>query len=467
MLTVTDKVLTKSQFIQIIKGEDKAVIWHSLFGNPKIVSKETVDIIGKFFRPRQLCSVLRQYDYEENNEKAIQDLIANYYLIPKDFDERKFLAKHMKEREKTIVDGSLINYLELIMSEACNFRCSYCIHFNNLEMSDRIKNPKKFMNFEVAKEAVDKYLMILRKRGKREVEINFGGGEPLLAWTVIKQVLEYCQLNHGKEFDFRFSINTNASMITPKIAGKIKEYHVEIASSLDGLREGNNLVRLAKSGGGTFEAILRGFENLAKQGYPMEGIAVTVNDQNFRFIDEKIIDWANEQGMKEVRIDIDIIGIIQTPIEDIVAKLMRIRRYAMCYGIEIAGFWSRPIENLNDSALDSHVAFCGAVRGNSICVNPLGDIYGCGYSVTQLGTIFQIESFCNPESRYHHFVREHLTGMMKMCKGCMIESQCGGGCEITQEFARATNTVKIKRMCDFYRQMTHELLVEQLQETDT
>ena len=62
---------------------------------------------------------------------------------------------------------------------------------------------------------------------------------------------------------------------------------MEIASSLDGLREGNDMVRLTKSGGSTFEVVMQGFDNLAKQGYPMEGIAVTVNDQNFPFIDEK------------------------------------------------------------------------------------------------------------------------------------------------------------------------------------
>ena len=102
------------------------------------------------------------------------------------------------------------------------------------------------------------------------------------------------------------------------------------------------MVRFTKSGGGTFEAVTQGFDNLAKQGYPIEGIAVTVNDQNFPFIDKKIIDWANERGMKEVRIDIDIIGMIQTSVENIIAKLMRLRQYAKDFNIEIAGFWSRP-----------------------------------------------------------------------------------------------------------------------------
>ena len=466
MLSVKDEILIKSQFIQMVRDKDKAIIWHSLFGNPKIVSKETLAFLEIFSHPRQLSSVLEEYSYDKNSKKALQDLIENYYFVPKNFDEREFLAKHMKERKKSITDGSLINYLELIMSETCNFRCSYCVHFNNLEMSNRIKNPKKFMSFKIAKKTIDGYLKILQKHRKAIAEINFGGGEPLLSWKVIERVLEYCQSNYSKKFDFQFSINTNASLITHKIAKKLKEYHLEIASSLDGLREGNDMVRLTKSGGGTFEVVTQGFDNLAKQGYPVEGIAVTVNDQNFPFIDEKIIDWANERGMKEVRIDIDIIGMIQTSVENIVAKLMRLRKYAKSCGIEIAGFWSRPAENLNDSTLDSYVAFCGMVRGNSICVNPSGEIYGCGYSTIQLGSLHQIDSFYTAESLYSRIVRNHLTGAMEMCRGCIIEGQCGGGCEITQEFSRITNTAKTERMCDFYRQMTRELLIEQLRELD-
>jgi len=467
MLVTKDEVLIKSQFVRAVRDKDKAVIWHSLFGNPKIVSEETMVLLDFFSNPHSLSSFLIEYDVGENGEEVIQDLIASHHLIPKDFDERKFLTKHTQEREKSITNGSLIDYLELIMSEACNFRCTYCIHFNNLETSDRIKNPKKFMTFEVARETVDRYLAILRQHGKDVAEVNFGGGEPLLAWPAIERVLEYCRLNYDKEFTFRFSINTNASLITSEIAKKLKEYCVEIASSLDGLQDGNDRVRLTKSGGGTFKAIVSGFENLAEQGYPLEGVSVTVNEQNFPFLNEKIIDWATGQQMQEVRIDIDVIGMVDIPVEDIVARLMQIWRYAEDYGMEIAGFWSRPAENLNDSTLDAPVAFCGAVRGNSMCVSPSGNIYGCGYSTTQLGTLHQINSFHAPEGRYHRFVRDHLTGTMEMCKGCIIEGQCGGGCNITQEFARATKTAKIERMCDFYCQMTCELLLEQLRKMDS
>lgn len=458
-----DKYYKKSPFVQVVRDGEYAVIWHSLFGYPKIVSVETLEFLHSFSELTTIHSKLGDQINDED-QKMLEELLRCYFLVPSDFDDRAFLEEKMREREAEIISGSLIDYLELIMSETCNFRCTYCIHFNNLETSDRINNPKKFMRFDTAKEAVDRYIEIIRGHGKRTAEINFGGGEPLLAWPVIRQVLEYCRATYGEKFEFRFSINTNASLITPEIATTLKKYGVEIASSLDGLQEGNDQVRLTKSGGGTFSQIMKGFEALAQVGYPLDGFAVTVTEKNFYQLDESIIDWAVARGMKEVRIDIDVVDMVEIPVEEVVAKLMCLRRYAAAKGIDVSGFWSRPAENLNESTLESCVAFCGAVRGNNICVSPRGNIYGCGYSTTQLGNLTQIESFHAPGTAYHRFVRGHLTGAMEMCKGCMIEGQCGGGCNITQEFARVTKTAKIERMCDFYRRMTQEILLEQLRE---
>jgi len=458
--------LVRSRFIRVIQDGDKFIIWHSLFGRPKIVSREMKEFLELFSSPRTLNSIYDEYELEQNEEIHIKEMIADYYLIPKGFNERAFLAEKNKAREQFVTNGSLINYLELIMSEACNFHCTYCIHFSNLETSGRINNPNKFMHFEVAKKAVDYYLAVLRQHAKKTAEINFGGGEPLLAWPIIEQILDYCVITHGQEFAFDFSINTNASLITSEIAKKLKEFHVEVASSLDGLREGNDRVRLTKSGKGTFNAILKGFDVLAAQDYPLNSIAVTVNENNFSYLDEKLIDWAFEHKMSELRIDIDVINMVEIPIREIVRKLMRLKEYAGRHEIEIVGFWSRPAENLNDSSLEVYVAFCGAIRGNSICVSPSGNIYSCGYSTAQIGTLDQIKSFHVSGGKYHCFVRDHFVGAVEMCRGCMIEGQCGGGCNITREFARATKTSKIDRMCDFYRQMTHELLIEQSREVE-
>lgn len=456
-------VYVKSPFMQVVREGDSAVIWHSLFGNPKVVSVETIDFLNEFSIPTRLLVALGQY-ISNIDIGAIEELINGYFIVPDRFDEREFLNEKMREREQEIINGSRINYLELIMSEECNFRCVYCIHFNNLRKSNRINNSKKFMCFDIAKEIIDWYLEILRNHGKRVSKINFGGGEPLLVWPVILRILEYCEKTHGLEFEFHFSINTNASLITSKVAESLKRYQIKISSSLDGFKKDNDLVRMTKSGNGTFNSIIKGFNALDNIGYPLDGFTITINERNFHLLNNSIIDWAFVRGMNNLRIDIDVINIVEMPMEDIVNKLIELRSYAYKRGVNVCGFWSRPAENLNESALETVVAFCGAIKGSSICVNPSGSIYMCGYSNIEIGKFSEVKKFPFISENYFHFVRDHMSGKMEMCKGCIIEGQCGGGCNITHEFAHTVKSVKIERMCVFYRRMTKEIIQEQLLE---
>lgn len=460
-----DVVLTKSIHAQCVRDGENAIIWHSLFGHSQIVSSPTLALLDLFNTPRPVSDLTKEYELSDDIVSAIETLYANHYLISPDFNERQYLANRMKSRSHKVTDGSMIEFLELIMSEACNLRCTYCIHFNNLETSNRISNPTKFMNFTTAKQTVDGFMAIRRQNHKNTAYINFGGGEPLLAWPVIEQVLQYCDESYGHEFQLRYTINTNCTLITREIAEKLKKHKVEIAASLDGLKQANDLVRITKNGKGSFDQIMKGFEILESVGYPLDGFAVTVNERNLPEINEALIDWAVAHNMKEVRIDIDMVDIVDVSLEDIVNKLMQIRRYAKRFNVDVPGFWSRATENLNFATLEENVAFCGAVRGNSMCVSPSGKIYGCGYSNTQLGELVQIGNLSAPGGNYHKFVERHLTGNMDMCRGCMIEGQCAGGCNITIEYATSTNTMsKIDRMCDFYREMTRQLLLEELHE---
>lgn len=463
MQTVAQTTYRIPSFVQIVRRGDRAIIWHSLFGNPRVVSESALEFLSLFNEPISLADFADEYEVSEEASKIIDDFIGTHYLIPDGFDERAFLAEKMQAGESAVTDGSRVDYLELIMSEACNFRCVYCIHFDNLETSERINAPKKHMTFDVAKKTVDGFIEALRQHGKKTAEINFGGGEPLLVWPVVRQVLSYCVETYSDEFVFSFSINTNGSLITREIAESLRDYRVSVAISLDGLGDANDSVRIKRSGLGTFVEITRGIDWLAEVGYPIDGVAVTVNELNFSGVNRELIDWAHDRNMTDVRIDIDVINMVHVPVEEIVERLVAIRRYAKSLGIDIVGFWSRAFENLNSDVFEDAVAFCGAVRGNSMCVSPSGGIYGCGYSTAQLGSLAQIKYLTQPEGDYHRFVKHRFTGAMEMCRGCMIEAQCGGGCNITQEYARATRSAKMDRMCDFYRAMTRELVLEQLE----
>ena len=111
----------KSPFVQVVQNGDSTVIWHSLFGYPRVVPIETLDFLESFSEPTTISSRLGDKLTEEDQE-AIEELLRCYFLVPENFDDRVFLEEKMREREKEIISGLLIDYLELIMSEACNFR---------------------------------------------------------------------------------------------------------------------------------------------------------------------------------------------------------------------------------------------------------------------------------------------------------------------------------------------------------
>ncbi|MFA5178010.1 MAG: radical SAM protein [Candidatus Paceibacterota bacterium] len=457
---MSDLVLKKSKFLQVQIADEKIVIWHSLFGYPKIISKETLEFLNIFSRPKKLSLVIKKYQIGKEDQVYIKDLINCYFLVPDKINERSIVKSRYQEKEKSLASGCFIKYLELIISESCNFRCRYCIHFNNIENSDRISNPNKIMNFVTAKKTVDLYLSILKKNNSHLAKINFGGGEPLLAWPVIEKTIRYCLKNYTDCFEFNFSINTNASLIDKNIAKKLKKYRVSVASSLDGLKKANDSVRISKSEKGTFDIILNGLNYLKIAKYPVDGISVTLNNYNFYLFDKNFIDWAKLNKMKELRIDIDVIGMIDIPNKEIIDKLISLKEYAKLNDINVSGFWSRPAENMNDSILDTDVAFCGATRGNNLCVNSQGEIYPCGYSNYKIGNIEKFNNLFKKNSKYCNFVKNKMIGEVKSCKGCSIEGQCIGGCAITREFADINKTAKIEKMCEFYQSMTRILLVE-------
>ncbi len=170
----------KSAFLQSVAREDGALIWHSLFGNPLTVSLSTLSFLDMFQKPSNLEGLYEEYEIDAEQDATIKRLIANHALIPVDFNEREFLGQHMQKRDAKVPSGHMIDYLELIMSEACNFRCTYCIHFNNLETSDRIDNPKKFMAFDSAVQIVNGYLSILRRHGKKTSIHQFRWGRAVI-----------------------------------------------------------------------------------------------------------------------------------------------------------------------------------------------------------------------------------------------------------------------------------------------
>lgn len=148
--------------------------------------------------------------------------------------------------------GKNIRQLTLQVTQQCNFRCAYC-PYTTAEFDNQREHGVKKMSVETAKKGVD--FLADHSKDQNNVTIGFYGGEPLLRFDLIKEVVEYAEeVFMGKGISF--TLTTNGSLLTDEIVDFFIEHNMDIMISLDGPREVHNKSRkFAATGRGTFETI--------------------------------------------------------------------------------------------------------------------------------------------------------------------------------------------------------------------
>jgi uncharacterized protein len=146
-----------------------------------------------------------------------------------------------------------VTKLSLLVTEACNYRCRYCYFTDELHDGGTQKMTK-----DVAFAAVN---LLCKHSNGQTLGINFFGGEPLLNFALIDAVVEYCAT---KQRDFKYTITTNAALITERIASFFKKHDFVVVASLDGPAGIHNSVRKFPDGRGTCQETIRGIEILQK-----------------------------------------------------------------------------------------------------------------------------------------------------------------------------------------------------------
>jgi len=446
----------KSQYLHSVSKRNQLIFWHSLFGNPTIVNKDAYEFLSQFSNPMNINDILKLYKVTDGVSQLFETFRKSKFINPIGYNEREFLKGIIQRRIEKGLNGSFIDYLELRVSEACNFNCSYCI----LQNAERIhkKDYKRFMDFHTAKKAVNIYFKLLKNNSKKKAEITFGGAEPTLNWSLIQKTIEYINSTYGSQLKCVFYINTNFSLLNAKRIAFIKLHKIKVSPSIDGHNAlANDYTRKTKTVKGTFEVIMGTIRNLKKAGVKVPACSTTTNETNFKFINHRFIDWAKREGFREVNINIDVMNMADLNSDFVANRLIDLVRYASKLKVGLSGFWRRPAENISYSLINHRTGFCGATRGDNLAVDPLGDIYSCGYSNKIIGSIPTFDSFFDNNGKYHNFLKEMSPIALKYCQGCEIEGYCGGGCLATREFNERNNN-KIKQMCDIYKMMTRKLM---------
>jgi uncharacterized protein len=141
----------------------------------------------------------------------------------------------------------------LNVTNQCNLSCHYCYEFGE----DKVATPegkKKFMEWETAKTSVDYFFE--ESRGRSSVHITFFGGETLMNFPLLKQVVDYARREADRrKVSIDFSLTTNATLLTPAIIEFLATNAIGVTVSIDGNKESHDAFRVLKNGRGTYDII--------------------------------------------------------------------------------------------------------------------------------------------------------------------------------------------------------------------
>ena len=241
-------------------------------GSVHVVDDLAYDVIGLYedhTADEIVAAMLEKYaGRPEITEQEIREVIESVEELKakgKLFapDQYEHLAFDFKKR------NTVIKALCLHVAHTCNLTCDYCF-----ASQGKYQGERALMSFEVGKQALD--FLIASSGSRRNLEVDFFGGEPLMNWDVVKQLVAYGREQekiHNK--NFRFTLTTNGMLIDDDVIDFANREMHNVVLSLDGRKEIHDRLRKTPSGKGSYDIIVPKFQKLVEsrggKGYYVRG----------------------------------------------------------------------------------------------------------------------------------------------------------------------------------------------------
>ncbi len=419
-----------------------------------VVDEVAYDIIEMFLEYDRDTVISKVKDkYKDNPDITAEDVVECYQQVVELRDSGRLFSpdtfEPMADRLKEKTSG-VVKALCLHIAHTCNLNCSYCF-----ASQGKYHGERAVMSFEVGKRALD--FLIENSGSRRNLEVDFFGGEPLMNFEVVKELVAYARSIEGKyNKNFRFTLTTNGVLIDDDVIDFANRECHNVVLSLDGRREIHDRFRVDYAGRGSFDRIVPKFRRLVEaregRGYYMRGTFTHANPDFLEDIKVMLDLGFNELSMEPVvcapgdpaeLTDEDMV-IVKEQYEKLAELMLEREREGRPFT-----FYHYMIDLTGGPCIYKRISGCGSGT-EYMAVTPWGDLYPChqfvGDEKYKLGNIYDGVTNLDAQCEF----RECNVYARPDCRNCWARLYCSGGCAANAYHATGSVKGVYKKGCELF-----------------
>ena len=404
--------------------------------------------------------IISLYENKEKNE-VIAEISKKYGDVPRDeiiecydqvtelknsgelFTEDNFEPMAGELKAKT---SGVIKALCLHIAHTCNLNCSYCF-----ASQGKYHGERALMSFEVGKRALD--FLIENSGTRRNLEVDFFGGEPLMNFDVVKKLVEYARsIEKEKGKNFRFTLTTNGVLVDDDVIDFANKEMSNVVLSLDGRKEVHDRYRVDYQGRGSYDTIVPKFQKFVKarggKNYYMRGTFTHANPDFVEDIKTMLNLGFTELSMEpvvaaegdEAALTEEDKPVVMKQYEELAELMLKRDKEGKPFT-----FYHYMIDLAGGPCIYKRISGCGSGT-EYMAVTPWGDQF-VGDEKFKLGDIWhgvENKEIQNEFASCNVYARSE-------CRDCWARLYCSGGCAANAYHATGSVKGVYKYGCDLFK----------------
>ena len=373
----------------------------------------------------------------------VDELVTQGKLFAK--DEFKPDIENLAKR------NTVLKAMCLHVAHTCNLNCEYCF-----ASQGKYHGERALMSFEVGKRALD--FLIENSGTRRNLEVDFFGGEPLMNFDVVKKLVEYARsIEKEKGKNFRFTLTTNGVLVDDDVIDFANKEMSNVVLSLDGRKEVHDRYRVDYQGRGSYDTIVPKFQKFVKarggKNYYMRGTFTHANPDFLEDIKTMLNLGFSELSMEpvvaaqgdEAALTEEDKPVVMKQYEELAELMLKRDKEGKPFT-----FYHYMIDLAGGPCIYKRISGCGSGT-EYMAVTPWGDLYPChqfvGDEKFKLGDIWhgvENKEIQNEFASCNVYARSE-------CRDCWARLYCSGGCAANAYHATGSVKGVYKYGCDLFK----------------